>query len=108
MSVIQLFLYPEYSKVIRKSSLKWVQCACVSKISGFQLRKLIAILEEVLLGPMFSKIYFNNQASFIRGYVSTITYTLYNILTIRHLSFTLETPTKEQHPYKIIITSALL
>jgi hypothetical protein len=83
--VIKLFLYPEYSKVIRKISLKWVQGECVSKFSGFQLGKLIATLEEVLLAPMYSKLSFNNQASLIRGYVSTITYTRCNYkLSIIH------------------------
>lgn len=56
MLVIKLFLYPEYCKVI-----KWVQCECVSKFSAFQLGKLTAALEEVLMATVFSKLSLNNQ-----------------------------------------------
>lgn len=58
MLVIKLFLHPEYSKVISKSSLKWVQCECVSKFSGFQLGKLSGAMEEVLLAPTVLKTIF--------------------------------------------------
>jgi hypothetical protein len=62
--LIELFLYPDYSKAIIKISLREVYCTCIRKFCGFPLGKRIAPLEEVLLAPKIPKLSSNKQASF--------------------------------------------
>jgi hypothetical protein len=94
----------EYFKEISKSLLKWVQCECISKLFGFQLGKVTTALEEVLMAPSFENYLSKTKLNLIRGYVSTITYTLQNVATISHHS---GNSNQRACPEQIIIRNSL-
>jgi hypothetical protein len=100
--------------LVSRILIRWLAKAVLNGFSvSVQANSLAANLENWLLHwkkfwwPSCFQNYLSiTQVHLIRGYVSTITYALYNIVTVSHLSFTLEIPTKQHHPYQITIISA--